>query len=59
MNRMFTGWFATLISEAVKSRKVPEDIDNTLKLSALEPLQAKWIMELYAEWHQSRLKMLS
>ena len=46
-------------SEAVKSRKVPEDIDNTLKLSALEPLQAKWIMELYAEWHQSRLKMLS
>ena len=59
MNRMFIEWFATLISEAVKSRKVPEDIDNTLKLSALEPLQTKWIMELYAEWHQSRLKMLS
>ena len=44
MKRMFTKWFATQISEALESGKAPIDIDITLN-----PLQAKWIVELYDE----------
>ena len=35
------------ISEALKKGKAAEDIDSTLNLSTLPPLQAKWIIELY------------
>ena len=38
---MFTEWFATQISEVVKSGNAPEDNDITLNLSTLKPLQAK------------------
>ena len=44
MKRMFTEWFATQISEALKSRKAPEVIDITLNLFILKPLQAKRVM---------------
>ena len=47
MKRMFTEWFATKISEALKKGKAAEDIDSTLNLSTLPPLQAKGIIELY------------
>ena len=49
MERMFTEWFATQISEALDSGKAPEDIDITLNLSTLKLLQAKWIIQLYDE----------
>ena len=49
MKKKFTEWFATQISEALESGKAPEDIDITLNLSTLKPLQAKWIIELYDE----------
>ena len=49
MKRMFTEWFATQISEALESGKSPEDFDNTLNLSTLKPLQAKWIVKFYDE----------
>ena len=41
MKRMFTEWFATQISEALKSGKTPEDIDITLNLYILKPLKVK------------------
>ena len=49
MKRMFTEWFATRISEALESGKSSEDIDNTLNLSTLKLLQAKWIVKFYDE----------
>ena len=41
MKRMFTEWFATKISEVLTKGKAAEDIDSTLNLSTLPPLQAK------------------
>ena len=41
MKRLFTEWFATKISGALKKVKAAEDIDSTLNLSKLPPLQAK------------------
>ena len=41
IKRMFIEWFATEISEAHKKGKAAEDIDSTLNLSTLPPLQAK------------------
>ena len=49
MKRMFTKRFVTQISEALESGDAPEDIDITLNLPTLKPLQAKWIIELYDE----------
>ena len=41
LKRMFTEWFATKITEALKKCKAVEDIHSTLNLSTLQPLQAK------------------
>ena len=49
MKRVFTKWFATQILEALESSKAPIDVDITLNISTLKPLQAKWIVELYDE----------
>ena len=49
VKRMFTEWLATQILEALESGKASEDIDITLNLSTLKPLEAIWIIELYDE----------
>lgn len=43
---LFTEWFVTQISEALETGKAPEDIEITLNLSTMKPLQAKWMIEL-------------
>ena len=37
------------VSGTLKSRKSPENIDNTLNLTTLNPLQVKWLIKLYDE----------
>ena len=43
----FTLWYADQIDQALDARTVLSNIEVSLKLSTVKPLQAKWILEVY------------
>ena len=55
----FTQWFAKKIDEGLQEGKEIEDIEVTFGLTALKPLHASWVCDLYDYLTQARVRSQS